>query len=165
MKTLALVLTMVVSSAIAQADEVWRWTATDGTVHYSNLRSAAPAEATTVDTRIVVEAKTLPRRDGGLVITGGRVVDADAPRANPAPQEEPYRIYTEERLRFGCYAANVLFSGGFSHPDDITVVGNCLPYVLGPDAWLNAARAELGLRQNGIAVRDVMRMYSERDDD
>jgi hypothetical protein len=69
------------------------------------------------------------------------------------------RIYTEKRLRFGCYASSLLYSGGWSHPDDITVTGNCLPYLLGPEAWLNAARAELALRQNGIDWKQVVHMY------
>ena len=34
---------------------------------------------------------------------------------------------------------NAGWPGGWSHPDDVNVVGNCLPYRLGPEAWLNAA--------------------------
>jgi len=40
-------------------------------------------------------------------------------------------------------------------------VQNCYPYRLGPEAWLNAARAELGLRQSGINPRDVMQLQTE----
>ena len=32
---------------------------------------------------------------------------------------------------------------------------------LGPEAWLNTARAELGLRQSGINPRDVMELQTE----
>jgi len=39
------------------------------------------------------------------------------------------------------------------------VIGNCLPYLLGPEAWLNAAPAELGLRENGIDWKQVVHMY------
>ena len=38
---------------------------------------------------------------------------------------------------------------------------NCLPYRFGPEAWLNAARAELAMRQSGINPRDMMRLYTE----
>jgi hypothetical protein len=75
------------------------------------------------------------------------------------PDKPRRRIYTEERLRFGCYAANLLYSGGWAHPEDITMVGNCLPYRLGPEAWLNAARAELALREHGLDWREVVTMY------
>jgi hypothetical protein len=70
------------------------------------------------------------------------------------------RIYTEERRRFGCFASSILYAGGWSHPDDITVVGNCLPYMLGPEAWLNAARAELALREHGIDWRQVVPLFT-----
>ena len=66
-----------------------------------------------------------------------------------------------ERLRFGCFTAGVLFDGGFSHADDISGVMNCFPYLLGPEAWLNAARAELAMRQSGINPRDMLRLYTE----
>jgi hypothetical protein len=87
-------------------------------------------------------------------------IDAAAQRREaPVARKRLRRVYTEKRLRFGCYAADLLYAGGWSHPDDITLTGNCLPYLLGPEAWLNAARAELGLRQNGIDWKQVVYMY------
>jgi hypothetical protein len=87
------------------------------------------------------------------------VIDARELRPALRPRKRLRRIYSERRLRFGCYAGSVLYSGGWAHPDDIGVVGNCLPYLLGPEAWLNAARAELALRQNGLDWRQLVPMY------
>ena len=53
----------------------------------------------------------------------------------------------------------MLYAGGWAHPDDINEVGNCLPYMLGPEAWLNGARAELALREHGIDWREIVPMY------
>jgi hypothetical protein len=77
------------------------------------------------------------------------------------PLPDAPRVYDEQRLRFGCFTAGVLYFGGFSHPDDISSTLNCYRYRLGPDAWLNAARAELAMRQNGINPRDMAQLYSE----
>ena len=151
MKTLAVVLTLAALSSFARAEEVWRWTDAGGTVHYSNRPALAPPDATTVTTRLTVETDRLP---GAPVIAA-----AEHHREYGVSPRRPHRIYTEERRRFGCYASNVLYSGGWSHPDDVNVVGNCLPYRLGPEAWLNAARAELALRENGIDWREVVQMY------
>jgi uncharacterized protein DUF4124 len=151
MKMFAAVLTLAALSSSARAEEVWRWTDAGGTLHYSNRAAVAPPDATTVTTRLIVETDRLP---GAPVIAA-----AEQQRAHQPAERRPHRIYTEERLRFGCYAANVLYAGGWSHPDDINAVGNCLPYRLGPEAWLNAARAELALRENGIDWREVVQMY------
>jgi len=154
MKTLAAVLTLAALSSFARAEEVWRWTDAAGTLHYSNRAAIAPADATPVTTRLIVETDRLP---GAPVIAAG-----EQPREYAASERRPHRIYTEERLRFGCYAGNLLYAGGWSHPDDVNVVGNCLPYRLGPEAWLNAARAELALREHGIDWRQVVPMYLEQ---
>jgi hypothetical protein len=161
MKTLAYLFVLALAPALATAEEAWRWTDGDGTIHYTNRRESAPADATAVTTRIVVEAAALPGGDPDLVLQDGMVMDAHETRPEVAPPRKrpPYRIYSENRRRFGCFASGILFSGGWSHPDDITVEGNCLPYLLGPEAWLNAARAELALRQNGIDWREVVPMY------
>ena len=150
MKILAAVLALAAFSSYARAEEVWRWTDADGALHYSNRAAIVPPDATTVTTRLTVETDRLP---------GAPVMAAEQQRPHTPAQRRPHRIYTEERLRFGCYASNVLYAGGWSHPDDINAVGNCLPYTLGPEAWLNAARAELALRENGIDWREVVRMY------
>ena len=71
------------------------------------------------------------------------------------------RVYDESRLKFGCYSGGVLWAGGFSHAGDISGVQNCYAYRLGPEAWLNTARAELAMRQNGINPRDMMKLYME----
>ena len=160
MKTLVTLLALTALSTVAAADEVWRWTDGNGNIRYSNQRELAPRNAVPVKTRIVVEAKQLPVRQPDLVVIDGQVVEAPAARPRmQAPEKRPRRIYTEERLRFGCYASTVLLSGGWAHPDDITAVGNCLPYLLGPEAWLNAARAELALREHGLDLRQVVQMY------
>ena len=149
----AALLMLTVIAPLARAEEVWRWTDADGTLHYSNRAGAVPADAAPVTTRLIVETDRLP---------GAPVVAAHERRseAESGAARRPHRIYSEERLRFGCYASSVLYSGGWSHPDDINVAGNCLPYHLGPEAWLNAARAELALREHGIDWRDVAQMYS-----
>ncbi len=159
MKTLAALLVLAALPPLARAEEVWRWRDANGTLCYSNQAAIAPRDAVPVKTRLIVEAKRLPGAPD-LVMDDGMVIDARdvRPEARP-PRKKLHRIYTEERLLYGCYASSVLFSGGWSHPDDITVIGNCLPYLLGPEAWLNAARAELALRQNGIDWRQVVHMY------
>jgi hypothetical protein len=111
--------------------------------------------------------------DGGNRFTrqqrGGRVYDSfdeelgrstySSGRFEPLPDAP--RVYDEARLKFGCYTAGVLSAGGFAHADDISNVGNCYPYRLGPAAWLNAARAELSMRENGINPRTMMQLYME----
>lgn len=164
MKTIASLLVLAIVPALASAEEMWRWTDGEGTIHYTNRRDARPADASVVKTHIVIEAAQLPDSEPDLVMRDGVVVDAAETRpAVPAREKRPHRIYTEERRRFGCYAAGMLFAGGWGHPDDITVQGNCLPYMLGLEGWLNTARAELGLREHGIDWRQVVPMYlSER---
>jgi hypothetical protein len=158
--------------AIAPAADVWRWADPQGTVHYSNVIGSIPQTATEVKTPITIEADQLPGNgDAGLRIANGQIVDPAEPVARRETRStkgassrwlpDAPRIYDEARLRFGCFAGSVLFSGGFSHPDDIDAAFNCLPYRLGPHAWLNAAKAELALRENGINPLDVMKIYDE----
>ena len=159
MKTLAALLVIAALPPLARAEEVWRWRDANGTLCYSNRAEVAPPDATPVRTRLIVEAERLPG-PSDLVMDDGVVTKAREwrPEARP-PRQKLHPTYTGKRLRFGCYASSLLFSGGWSHPDDINVTGSCLPYLLGPEAWLNAARAELGLRQNGIDWRQVVHMY------
>ncbi|HYR95695.1 MAG TPA: DUF4124 domain-containing protein [Candidatus Binatus sp.] len=158
MKTLAAFLVLAAVVPLAQAEEAWRWKDAKGTLCYSNRADVVPPDATPVKTRLIVEAERLPGPD--LVMDDGMVIEARERRREARPAEKPpHRIYTERRLRFDCYASGVLFFGGWAHPDDIAVVGNCLPYLLGPEAWLNGARAELGLREHGIDWRQVVPMY------
>ena len=166
MKTLAALLAVAACATLSRAEEAWRWTDANGTIHYTNRADAAPADATRVKTRLIVETTRLPGAPD-LVLDGGDVLDAGARRAPhrvpplpPPPRRAPRRIYTEERLGFDCYASDVLYAGGWAHPDDISVQGNCLPYLLGPEAWLNGARAELALREHGIDWRRVAEMYA-----
>ena len=70
-----------------------------------------------------------------------------------------HRIYDQERLRFGCYSAGVLFFGGWAHADDLSSSIGCYRYLLGPEAWLNTARAELAVHENGISPRELYQMY------
>jgi hypothetical protein len=159
MKVLVALLVLAAAPSLVPAEEAWRWEDGNGTLHYSNRAEVAPPDATLVKTRLIVETDRLPGAPE-LATEDGMVTDAVERRAEtPRTRKGPRRIYTEKRLRFGCYASNLLYAGGWSHPDDIAAVGNCLPYLLGPEAWLNAARAELGLRQNGIDWREVVHMY------
>src|SRR5262245_55281292 len=160
MKALASLLVLASLPALAGAEEAWRWTDGQGTIHYTNQRALAPDDAEPVTTRMIVEASRLPGGDADLALSDGMVVDAAAkkPPVAPAPRR-PHRIYTEQRRRFDCYAGGVVFAGGWGHPDDIANVGNCLPYLLGPDAWLSSARAELAMREHGLDWKQVVQMY------
>jgi hypothetical protein len=176
MNKLALALgLLVVAPVVGHSEDVWRWQDSQGKVHYSNVPGTAPEGATQVKTRITIEADRLPGGvgDPNLTVVNGDVDDADPPartqkRATAKTSRwlpGPPRIYDDARLRFGCYAGSVLYTGGFSHADDIAAAYDCTPYRLGPTAWLNAARAELALRENGISVLDVMQLYGERKGD
>ena len=181
MKQLVLALSLALVPALVHAEDVYRWTDSNGVVHYSNLARTAPASATVIDTPITLEVDRLPGAsdDGALAMSGGMVsegvmsdgivMDSGIPEeylhgyASHVPREwrpDAPRIYDDERLRFGCYTAGVLYFGGFAHPDDIAPELNCYPYLLGPEAWLNAAKAELAMRQSGISARDMMRLYA-----
>ncbi len=155
MKRFLLALTLAVVPALAAADDMWKWTDAGGVVHYSNIESRVPADADAVKTRIIREVNTIPT-DGQLRMVEGEVVEpaVDMPAA---PRKRVSKIYDEDRLRRGCFTAGVLFFGGWSHANDISPVMNCLPYMFGPEAWLNAAKAELALRQNGISERELTR--------
>ncbi len=155
MKTFAVLLVLTALPPLTRAEEVWRWKDAKGTLCYSNRAEVVPPEAAPVTTRLIVETDHLP---GALDVS-----DVQARRPAAPALRRPHRIYSEERLRFGCYAGSLLYSGGWSHADDINAVDNCLPYLLGPEAWLNAARAELALRQNGIDWRQVVPMYLARE--
>ena len=166
MRKLALALSLVALPGLALAgDQMWRWKDHGGTTHYSNIEAKAPAKAELVDTRVTLEVDRIPK------IVEGRVEDsrnAPAPRFSHAssprgfhPLPDAPRVYDENRLKFGCYTAGVLWAGGFSHSEDISGVQNCYAYRLGPRAWLNAARAELAMRENGINPRDMMKLYME----
>jgi hypothetical protein len=155
MKRFLFALSLLVVPALACAGDMWKWTDAAGVVHYSNVESLVPADAATVKTRVIREVSTIPS-DTELRMAEGQVVEP-AVDAAPAPRKRLHKIYDEERLRRGCFTAGVLYFGGWSHADDISPVMNCLPYMFGPEAWLNAAKAELALRQNGISERDLAR--------
>jgi len=161
MRTLAAFLVLAALPSLAGAEEIWRWKDGNGTLCYSNRTEGVPPDATPVKTRLIVEAKRLPGAPD-LVVDDGVVSEASERRPESRLHRRgTRRIYSEERLLFGCYTGGILFAGGWSHPDDISASGNCLPYLLGPEAWLNAARAELALRQNGIDWRPLVHMYLE----
>lgn len=155
MKRFLLAMSLLVVPALAGADDLWKWTDASGVVHYSNVQSLVPADADAVKTRIIREVSSIPSQNE-LRMAEGEVVEpaVDVPAA---PRKRPTKIYDEERLRRGCFTAGVLYFGGWAHADDISPVMNCLPYMFGPEAWLNAAKAELALRQNGISERDLYR--------
>jgi Domain of unknown function (DUF4124) len=151
---------LLLAPTLTHAEDVWRWKDAKGTICYSNRAAVAPPDADVVKTGIVIEASRLPGAEPDLVMEGGTVIDAHEQRHLIRSRvRRPHRIYTEERLRFGCYAGNILYAGGWAHPDDINAMGNCLPYLLGPEAWLNAARAELALREHGLDWRQLVPMY------
>lgn len=172
MRQVLLALSVALLPAVVHADELYRWKDDGGVVHYSNVSTLAPAGAAVVETPITLEVDRLPgaaeAEDASLAFSGGHVITQDqlegyAPpgyRFRPLPDAP--RIYDEQRLRFGCFTGGVLYYGGFSHADDISATMNCYPYRLGPEAWLNAARSELAMRQNGINPRDMMQLYAEQ---
>jgi hypothetical protein len=173
MKQFALALPLLVLPALGHAEDVWRWTDANGTLHYSNAIGTVPSSATEVKARITIETAALPGApDPALQLAEGEVTEAPPP-ARPAPRAPratpprsrwlpgPPRIYDDARLRFGCFQGSILFAGGFSHPDDIAAAYNCLPYQLGPQAWLNAAKAELATRENGISTSDMVKLYNQ----
>lgn len=157
MKTLVTIAALALLPTFAPAETVWRWTDHQGTLCYSNQREHAPATAAPVETRLIIETTQLPESE--LVLRDGIVSEIATAPSERTESKKRRPIYTEQRLRFGCYASNILFAGGWAHPDDIAVQGNCLPFLLGPEAWVNAARAELALREHGIDWRQVVLMY------
>jgi hypothetical protein len=162
MKKLVYVLVLAFVPVLAQAEEAWRWTDGDGVVHYTNRQDVAPGGAERVTTRLIVNATRLPNAETDLVMSDGEVFDTDAVAVAAPEAKRPRQIYTEERRRFGCFAAETLYAGGWAHPDDISVDGGCLPYLLGVEGWLNSARAELALREYGIDWKQVVPMYVAR---
>jgi hypothetical protein len=168
MKHVLLALTLALLPVCAHADEIYKWKDEGGVVHYTNVEQNAPADAARVDTPITLEVDHLPSSESALELTGGQVSD-QRPVAQAAPGTAgPYwypdapRIYDEARERFGLYSSGALYFGGFSHPDDISPNLNIYAFTLGPEAWLNSARAELGMRENGINPRDMMRLYTSQ---
>ena len=174
MKPILFALMVALVPAVTHAEELYRWTDDRGVIHYSNVAAVAPTDAAVVTTPITVEVARLP---GTTEVADTRRTPEGTPayRATPRNEFRGYanpnytfrplpdapRVYDERRLMFGCYTAGALYFGGFSHADDISSTLNCLPYRLGPEAWLNAARAELAMRQNGINPRDMLRLYEE----
>jgi hypothetical protein len=161
MKTLTFLLAVPLLVSSVCAEEIWRWTDADGVVRYTNQREIAPASATPLETRIVIEADHMPGGEPAELIDVTPADVRERPHRHRGEDRRVREIYTRERRQFGCYAAGVMYSGGWSHPDDIAEVGNCLPYMLGPEAWLNAARAELAMREHGVDWKEVARMYRE----
>lgn len=163
MKKFLLVVCLLALPAAGRSEEVWRWTDGNGTTHYSNVQARVPAKAEAVKTRIVREVSRIPDADSDLQMDGGRIVERQAATSPAAPvRRRDKRIYTQERLRFGCWATQVLYFGGWSHADDISPVMNCYPFMMGsPDAWLNSARAELAIRQHGLDLRSMIQAWDQ----
>ena len=167
MKQVLLALTVaLLPVCAAHADELYKWKDERGVVHYTNVEQNAPAGAALVDTPITLEVDRLPGSEPVLEVAGGQVGDRCPAARAAAPATGQYwypdapRIYDDARLRFGLYSSGALYYGGFSHADDISPNLNIYAFTLGPEAWLNAARAELAMRQNGINPRDMMRLYT-----
>jgi hypothetical protein len=170
MRKVLLALSVALVPAFVHADEVYRWKDERGVVHYSNIARNAPSDAAVVETPITLEVERLPgaTEQPVLELSGGQVAEqyVAATAAPVSSGREWYpdapRIYDDARLHFGLYSAGALYFGGFSHPDDISPNLNVYAFTLGPEAWLNAARAELGMRQNGINPRDMMKLYMQQ---
>ncbi|HWP66095.1 MAG TPA: DUF4124 domain-containing protein [Candidatus Limnocylindria bacterium] len=168
MKHVVLALAAALVPVCAQAGDLYRWTDAGGVVHYTNVAQNAPAEAVQVDTPITLEVERLPAGDEPVLEMAGGQVSERCTRAHGAPAVEGQywypdapRIYDEERLRFGLFSSGALYFGGFSHANDISPNLNIYAFTLGPEAWLNAAKAELAMREHGINPRDMMRLYQE----
>lgn len=159
----AVALCTILAPVIVHAETVWRWTDANGALHYSNERAVAPASAVTVTTELARAVRVPAEVPVGTTRETAAVDDATlgiAPSEARPVRKQLRRIYDEERLRFGCYSGDVLQSGGWAHGDDIASSSiGCYRYLLGPDAWLNAARAELAVRANGINPRELYRLY------
>jgi hypothetical protein len=168
MRKVLLALSVALVPAFVHADDMYRWTDDGGVVHYSNIARTVPAAAAVVDTPITLEVDRLPGAadEPVLELSGGHVMERYAAAAPMAADREwlpdAPRIYDEARLHFGLYSAGALYAGGFSHADDISPNLNIYAFTLGPEAWLNAARAELAMRQNGINPRDMMTLYLDQ---
>jgi hypothetical protein len=176
MRKVLLALSVALLPVLAQAEDVYRWQDERGVVHYSNIEGNAPAGAAVVETPITLEVEHLPGATAEPVfsMSDGIAVDsfntlgdgfysgyaAQAPGHRQWYPDAP-RIYDDARLRFGLFSAGALYFGGFSHADDISPNLNVYAFTLGPEAWLNTARAELAMRQNGINPRDMMKLYME----
>jgi len=168
MKQLLIALILALAPALVHAENVYRWEDEDGVLHYSNVGDIVPADATVVTTPITLEVTRLPgaAEEPSRATATARVTRPEFQGYAPPsyvfrPLPDAPRVYDERRLLFGCFSGGVLYYGGFAHADDISPTMNCLPYRLGPEAWLNAARAELAMRQSGINPRDVLRLYTE----
>jgi hypothetical protein len=167
MKHVLFALGLALLPVCAHADELYKWKDERGVVHYTNVEQNAPTNAAVVDTPITLEVDQLPVGDTVLEVAGDQVsrhcpaarTAAAAPNGQYWYPDAP-RIYDDARLKFGLYSAGALYYGGFSHPDDISPNLNVYAFTLGPEAWLNAAQAELGMREHGINPRDMMRLYT-----
>jgi hypothetical protein len=156
MRPFIVVCSLLASAPLALAEQAWRWSGSDGTVHYSNQRELAPPDAQVVDRRIVIETHRLP----GATADDAEIAGVAAKRPPRSAAAEPPRIYDEARLRFGCWASKVLYAGGWAHADDILTPHTCYRFTLGdPQAWLHAARAELAIREHGLDLRAMMKAY------
>ena len=168
MRQLLIALVLALAPALVHAEDMYRWQDENGVVHYSNVAEVVPAGAAVVTTPITLEVARMPgaAEEPAHATAAPRMSRPEFQGYAPPgytfrPLPDAPRVYDERRLMFGCFTAGALYYGGFAHADDISPVLNCLPYRLGPEAWLNAARAELAMRQSGINPRDMLRLYTE----
>ena len=149
----------VLAASVASAEPVWRWSDSSGGLHYSNQRALVPASAAVVRGSLAAGDPMEPNAFGENEPATDSALAGRAPSEARPVTRRLHRIYDQERLRFGCYSAGVLFFGGWAHADDLSSSVGCYRYLLGPEAWLNTARAELAVRENGISPRELYQMY------
>lgn len=65
LRMVAIVVALLALAGPSRAEQVWRWTGSDGRVHYSNEQGRAPADAEIVRTQIRI-VSSAPRRAGRL---------------------------------------------------------------------------------------------------
>src|SRR5262245_7080647 len=107
MKTVVALLVLAVLAPVARSEEIWRWKDAAGTLHYTNRTDAVAVDAVPVKTRLTIETTRLP--GAPEEVADAAAAETRAPRLGPRPaQKRPHRIYTEQRLRFGCFAGSVL---------------------------------------------------------
>src|SRR5262245_57446091 len=110
----AVVLGWVAVARAGDAEQMWKWVDEGGTVHYTNIRGQAPAQAAPLPTHLVRDVSRIPSTTPAVEIRhesrGARDERSDVPNVFPNPAHRKLRpTFDRERLSFGCFASQVLF--------------------------------------------------------